>query len=92
MSAAFRKEMTAQRTGGWVHELLECGGEFECDPKAAIVEDWQHALMQAHTNAVEHMRFLSDPNDGEMHARCLRKDLARLAAVAEAMAENIKNL
>lgn len=91
MSAAFREMMTQLRGQAAVEELLQCGGEYHVTRQDAIVADWQHALLQALTDATEHTRFLSGEDDAH-HRRCLKRDLAKLAAVAEAMAEKVNTL
>ena len=91
MNAKFIALVDAEVKAGCVHELLACGGAYNVTPEEAITQDWQHALLQAQADVSEHLRFLSG-EDESIHRRCLKKDLARLAAVAELMARNVKDL
>lgn len=91
MKKAFSRLVDAEVKAGRVHELLQCGGTYDTTPQNAITSDWQHALLQAEADVAEHLRFLSG-EDGEWHRRALRKDLARLVAVACLMEANLADL
>ena len=82
------EQVTKSGCGG---ELIQCGGEYDTMPEDAIVEDWQHALLQAQTDLAEDLRFLSS-DEGDYRRKCARRHLAVLVAVAAALESNLNNL
>ncbi len=67
-----------------VFEYLQLFGDMpEVTAKDAIVEDWTHVLMITVTDVIEETRKLSG-EESEFARKMLRKQLARVVAVAEA--------
>lgn len=91
MNKKFLKQVEQVTKSGCVGELIQCGGEYETMPEDAIVEDWQHALLQAQTDLAEDLRFLSS-EEGDYRRKCARRHLAVLVAVAAGLEANLENL
>jgi len=87
----FQKLVAQVTKAGCVGELLQCGGTYNVMPNEAIVEDWQHALLQAQTDLAEHLRFLSG-EDGDLRRKSARRCLAVLVAVAAELEANLDEL
>ena len=90
-AAKFRALVESEIKAGRVHETLTCGGDYNVTPEEAIASDWLHALQQTQADVTEHCRFLGG-DDEAYHRRALKRDLARLAAIAQVMAANVEEL